>query len=63
MHVLHLDTETRPITQDDPAPPPICLQWCIGPEPEINGTEARSQHGIGPLVFGRSVGSPAWCLA
>lgn len=35
MHVLHLDTETHPVTQDDPAPPPICLQWCIGPEPEI----------------------------
>ena len=53
MHVLHLDTETHPVTQDDPAPPPICLQWCIGPEPEIKQGAASPflPHGEGGLEF------------
>lgn len=59
MHVLHLDTETHPVTQDDPSPPPICLQWCVGLEPEVR-TGAASPflpHGEGGLEFDPPVGA------
>jgi len=59
MHVLHLDTETHPVTQDDPAPPPICLQWCIGPEPEVRQGAASPflPHGENGLEFDAPIGS------
>ena len=59
MDVLHLDCETHPVTQDDPAPPPICLQYCVSPEPEIRTGVASPflPHGEGGLEYDAPIGS------
>lgn len=59
MDVLHLDCETHPVTQDDPAPPPICLQYCVSPEPEIRAGVASPflPHGEGGLEYDAPIGS------
>jgi hypothetical protein len=68
VHVLHLDAETHPVTQDDPAPPPICLQWCVGPEPEVRRHgEARDPEPDSLADMGHAAGDgflidedPSW---
>lgn len=44
MDLLHLDLETHPVTPDDPAPPPVCLQACVGPEPRLTTTARWSRE-------------------